>query len=146
MSRLLSQQRAAFALQKIQGFSDPPRNRNNEGKQEKMSTHLHKTPIRILSNGLGQALAFLLSDNGSEIGVKRKESGQLYDWLCEWLCGNADENQPCRVYPAGDLIAQLMAGDRRDYLRAQEETLLLFDWLAKFADAYLEESQDAPAQ
>lgn len=48
-----------------------------------------------------------------------------------------DKDQPCRIYPEGDLITQLMAGDRRAYLRAQEEALLLFDWLTKFADAYL---------
>lgn len=137
MRRLLSQQRAAFALRKTQGFSDPARNPSNERKSDKMSTHLHKTPIRILSNGLGQALAFLLADNEGEIGVKRKESGQLYDWLTEWLCGEADEIQPSRVYPEGDLIALLMAGNRRTYLCAQEEALLLFDWLTKFADAYL---------
>lgn len=137
MSRMLSQQRAAFALCKIQGFSDPARNPSKERKPEKMSTHLHKTPIRILSNGLGQALAFLLSDNEGKISTDRKEAGQLYDWLGDWLCGTADENRPSRVYPEGDLIAQLMAGDRRAYLHAQEEVLLLFDWLTKFADAYM---------
>lgn len=137
MRRMLSQQRAAFALRKVQDFTDTARNPRHERKPDKMSTHLHKTPIRILSNGLGQALAFLLSDNEGESGAKRKESGQLYDWLTEWLCGEADENQPCSVYPAGDLITQLMVGDRRAYLHAQEEALLLFDWLTKFADAYL---------
>lgn len=61
MRRLLSQQRAAFALRNVQDFTDTARNPSNERKPDKMSIHLHKTPIRILSNGLGQALAFLLS-------------------------------------------------------------------------------------
>ena len=137
MSRLLSQRRAVFALRKIREFSDQAHNPSHAHKPEKMYTHIHKTPIRILGNGMGQALAFLLSDNEGKSGTHRKESGQLYDWLTEWLCGAADENHPCRVYPETDLIGQLMAGDRRAYLRNQEEALLLFSWLTKFADAYL---------
>jgi CRISPR type III-B/RAMP module-associated protein Cmr5 len=137
MRRLLLQRRAAFALERINAFRDPACNLSKERKPEKMSMHIHKTPIRILNNGLGQALAFLLADNEGKTDTERKESGQLYKWLQDWLCGECTAEWPCRIYQREDLIAELLASDRRDYIRAQEEMLALFDWLAKFADAYL---------
>lgn len=127
MSRTIEQKRAAFALTFV---------KNYHGDKDKMSTHIHKTPIRILQNGLGQALAFLLSDAASTGGDAARE---LYNKLQEWLCGDRSDSHPCRVYLGNptDLIKRLVEGDRASYLRAQEEGLLLFNWLKKFADAYL---------
>ena len=129
MSRTVSQKRAAFALKFVRDYRD------NKDK-EKMTTHVHKTPIRALQNGLGQALAFLCADAAGDDG---KAAEDLYQKLQEWLCGTRDENHPCRIYAGApvDLIKRLVEGDRATYLRAQEETLRLFDWLTKFADAYL---------
>lgn len=128
MSRTIEQKRAAFALKMVQEF---------RGDNDKMSTHVNKTPIRILNNGLGQALAFLQADNEGKTGRDRKESGKLYDWLQEWLSGATDGDHPCRVYQNGNpnLIGQLMAGSRDDYMRAQEDVLALFTWLKKLASA-----------
>lgn len=127
MSRTINQRRAAFALACVRGY---------QGDTDKMSTHIHKTPIRILQNGLGQALAFLLSDAASDGGAPARN---LYDKLQEWLCGNRDDSYPCRIYTGdpADLIKRLVEGDRAAYLHAQEEALLLFNWLKKFSDAYL---------
>lgn len=127
MNRTVGQKRAAFALAFVRSYA---------GNKEKMSTHIHKTPIRALQNGLGQALAFLLSDAASEDGAAARD---LYQTLQVWLCGARDEDHPCRIYTGAtpDLIKQLTEGDRAAYLRAQEESLVLFDWLTKFGDAYL---------
>lgn len=126
MSRRIDQRRAAFALTFVRGYP------GDTAMVDKMSTHIQKTPIRILQNGLGQALAFLLSDGG-------EPAHDLYDKLQEWLCGDRNESCPCRVYTTGpvDLIKRLVEGDRAAYLRAQEEALLLFNWIKKFSDAYL---------
>ena len=131
MSRTLEQQRATYAMNFVTGYS---------GDEPKLATHIQKTPIRILQNGLGQALAFLLSDNEEKTGDKQKPSGCLYDCLQSWLCGPDSPGHPCRVYSGQqcNLMKQLIEGERGPYLQAQEEAILLFAWLKKFADAYFE--------
>ncbi len=139
MNRTLEQERATYALNSVQ--QNAKRYAENKQKRDKLATQIQKTPIRILQNGLGQTLAFLLADNEGKTNSKREPSGYLYDHLQEWLCGNSDPTHPCRVYTnTGDLISQLVNGSRDEYLRAQEETLMLFNWLKKFSDAYLSES------
>lgn len=135
MNRTLEQHRAVYAMNFVTGYPE------DKDKRAKLFTHIQKTPIRILQNGMGQALAFLLDDNGSEIGPKRKPSGDLYDHLQGWLCGADSEDRPCRVYKGQqcNLMKQLMEGSRAEYLMAQEEALRLFTWLKKFANAYLKE-------
>lgn len=132
MSRLLEQRRAAYALKCIFDLKD------GGGDGPAYSTHVHKTPVRTLQNGLGQALAFLLAN-------RKEPSDKLYGHLQGWLCGPVTAECPCRIYSGeSDLMALLMAGGRRDYLQAQEEAILLLGWLKKLADAYLEqEGQDA---
>ena len=127
MNRTLEQPRATYALRFITGFT---------GDKTKLSTHIQKTPIRILQNGLGQALAFLLADSEGDTG---SPSCTLYDHLQDWLCGPYTNDRPCRVYDGQqyNLIKQLIEGRRDEYLLAQEEALKLFTWLKKFADAYL---------
>lgn len=133
MSRTLEQNRAIYAMTFVTTYV------GDKDSKAKMKTHIQKTPIRILQNGLGQALAFLQADNEG----KTKESGKLYAMLQEWLCGIVDDNHPCRIYQNGTphLIGQLMAGSRDDYMRTQEEAIALFTWLKKFADAYLESGE-----
>lgn len=141
MKQMLEQKRAAHALRLVR----LPAAQNRDWAR-KMATHINKTPIRILNNGLGQALAFLVADNGGARGDRRKESGVLYDHLTEWLCGEPDEAHPRRIYPAGDLLERLMEGDQTQYFRAQEEALALFVWLRKFADAYLKTEEQEGAR
>ncbi|MBI3635414.1 MAG: type III-B CRISPR module-associated protein Cmr5 [Candidatus Rokubacteria bacterium] len=133
MSRTVSQRRAEFALEFVNSYLANARPTD----VDKMSTHINKTPIRILQNGLGQALAFLLADAEG----KATPAQRLYDEMQKWLCGQRDRDLfPCRVYsdgPTSHLMRQLVEGDRAKYLAAQEEALRLFTWLKKFADAYL---------
>lgn len=131
MSRTVEQHRAKYALgriQHVQGFTE------NDDKA-KFATLVRKLPTMILNNGLGQALAFLLADNEG----KDKPSGGLYKYIESWLSGPPDQDHPVRVYRTGNpsLIDQLMAGNRTQYLQAQQEALALLVWMKKFADAYL---------
>lgn len=138
MSRTLEQQRAKYALeevQKVAGFAD-------KDDKVKYATRVRKLPTMILNNGLGQALAYLLADAE---GKQDTPSGYLYRQFQDWLSGPAaPATYPCRVYTDGtrDLIKQLMAGDRTDYLRAQREALALLVWMVKFIDAYLPKGGD----
>ncbi len=138
MSRAIEQKRAKHALDFVDRFKTA-----DSKVQKKLSTHIQKTPIRILQNGIGQAAAFLLADAEQ---IRTEPSYKLYAHMQDWLCGPADQNYPSRVYGCqqnqANLMKQLIEGDRASYVRAQEEALALFTWLKKFADAYLEtESQ-----
>ncbi len=155
MSRTLEQKRAKYALADavipIKEKHDDLKSKkgiNEEAEKEfkkydkfvkKYATYVRRTPIRILNNGLGQALAFLLSKQEKEASAKH-----FYEQLQTWLCGIKDDMHPMRVYTTGtqDLINQLMEGTRQEYMRAQIETLALLNWMKKFADAYLPEDKE----
>lgn len=146
MNKTMEQTRARFALEFINSRKNEKTDETDE--KDRLATLIQKAPVQILQNGLGQVLAFLLADNGGKKDNDIKASGRLYDKLQEWLCGELSENRPCRVYPvSGNLIDQLTEGDRFAYLRAQEETLALLNWMKKFAEAWLKEGEpkDAPA-
>ena len=144
MHRTLEQKRAHFALKFIKSFqNDASENgdlpRIDKDFRAKLNTFIHKAPVQILQNGLGQMLAYLLADNEGKSGSKRKASKVLYDHLQDWLCGRRDNDHPCRVYESSDLMEQITLNSRHHYLQAQKETLALFAWLKKFSDAWLSE-------
>lgn len=126
MSQTLEQKRATFALAAIE--------KAKAKGGEDYGRHVRKLPAMILNNGLGQALAFLLADG-------KEPSKKLYEDMQEWLRGENTVDRPRRIYAGSDeLIKLLMAGDRSKYLQSQDETLKLFVWMTKFADAYLPKS------
>lgn len=131
--RTLEQRRALYALQVIE------RHKANDGAEYKKrySTLVHGLPSMVLQNGLGQALAYLVSD-AEDKSAREKASRALYDELQEWLCGTRSRERPERVYVHGsDLITALMAGSRTDYQWAQVSALTLLGWMRRFAQAYL---------
>lgn len=125
MSQTLEQKRAQYAHSFITQDCE-------NVDRAKLLTLIRKTPTMIIQNGLGQSLAFLLADAGDN---RQEASYQLYSFMQTWLC---KEGQPARVYTGdADLISQLIKNQRSDYIRAQQEILALFNWLKKFADAWL---------
>ena len=134
MSQTLEQKRAKHALNCIDEII-----KKNQLK-EKYSTFVSRMPTMILNNGLGQALAFLLSKSEN----KEDAAKTFYNQLQAWLCGSDG------IYPEGNLIRLLMDNDRKKYIHAQSETLALLNWMKKFSDAYLVEHKkevkvDAPS-
>lgn len=113
--RLLSQQRAAYALERVQEVRE-----NHE-----YARLCRDLPAMLLQNGLGQSLAFLRS--------KRKENtaDKLYGDISGWLI------EKRRIYAGDDLIEAVINGDRSEYMAAQEEALELSGWLKRFADALI---------
>jgi CRISPR-associated protein Cmr5 len=91
---------------------------------DKYRSLAQKMPAYILTNGLGQALAFL----------KSKSSGEhdfLYEHLSNWVRPQVDSssNQP--------LLQWVMDHDSNAYRRATTETLAFLTWLKRFAEAEL---------
>jgi CRISPR-associated protein Cmr5 len=82
-----------------------------------------KTPVLILTNGLGQTLAFFKSKGG--------EHELLYGHLTKWL---TNEN---KIYEPGELVQKVISGDSAKYRQATTETLAFLNWLKRFAEAVL---------
>jgi CRISPR-associated protein Cmr5 len=117
------QERAAFALEHLPG--------NNGSVDEKTANFIVGTPTMILTNGLGQTLAFLLSKKGG------KEK-QVFDIIMKWLCRemSGDDEFGKASLSGIDFIRKFNALSQRKYLAAQHETLKLLEWLKRYARAF----------
>lgn len=121
----LDQQEARFAIRCIEEVKE-----SNESVKGDYFTQVKQLPTRILSNGLGQSLAFLFAKSEKKT---RKDSGHrlLYDHIAEWL-------EERTVYPEkGPLLETMMQNDMSRYIEAQYHALRFLEWLVKFARAHL---------
>ncbi|HRQ45035.1 MAG TPA: type III-B CRISPR module-associated protein Cmr5 [Candidatus Goldiibacteriota bacterium] len=116
------QARASFALEMItECFRD---------KVDKDTANfIVGAPTMILTNGLGQSMAFLLSKKDKE---KHKN---LFLIIKKWLskeCAalNADADM--------DFLKQLAAAEQKTYVNAQNEALAMLQWLKRYARAFQE--------
>ena len=87
-------------------------------------------PIMILTNGLGQTLAFLISK-------KSKEHDLLYKHLSMWLLDNVVWTQNKDV--PDDLIGRIVNEKLPGYRMATEEALAFLAWVKRFATALSKE-------
>lgn len=131
MSRLqkVEQKRAAEAWSCIQAVSEDID--SSKFKKEYRSIVM-KLPTLILTNGLGQTLAFLKSKGkGNENNPEEKVYGDLQGWLAKPNVVNWG-----KVTHKG-LIERIMAIDSTKYRFVTMESLSFLNWLKKFADAVL---------
>jgi CRISPR-associated protein Cmr5 len=129
----LEQQRAAFALEKVERIKD------GEHKA-KYKTQLLKLPARLHSNGLGQTVAFYLSAGPD------KPEAVICGWLESWL------NREGGTYSGGRLIDNVL-GKSKDmsdedaeskYREASVEARALAVWLKRFAEAFIAGEAEEP--
>lgn len=118
--RNLDQERAKHAwdaVQKIKGHGKEEA--ANYGREAK------KLPIRIMTAGLGHALAF--------INAKKKKGGlkELLDNLTEWVLEKRE--LPCEK--RGDLLQSIIKGDSNFLRWTTDEILSYLQWLNRFAEA-----------
>jgi CRISPR-associated protein Cmr5 len=93
---------------------------------DKYKSLAQKMPSYILTNGLGQSLAFL---NSKAKGNPTDEHGLLYEHLSKWVRPQVD---PSSSQP---LLQWLLENDSHAYRRATTETLAFLTWLKRFAEA-----------
>ncbi len=118
----VEQQRAAFALECV-------RKVKREAFASKYRQLVRGLPAMILTNGLGQTLAFLKAKGGE----KSNEHQTAYTHLSAWA------REQLRFGP--DLLEQITRMDVSQYRLAQTETLAVLGWLKRFADAELPEGK-----
>ncbi|HXF04050.1 MAG TPA: type III-B CRISPR module-associated protein Cmr5 [Blastocatellia bacterium] len=103
-----------------------------KGKEfgSKYKSLVQKMPSYILTNGLGQSLAFL---NAKTKGNPLDEHALLYEHLSNWVRPQVD---PTSSQP---LLQWVMNNDSNAYRRATAEALAFINWLKRFAEAELGE-------
>ena len=131
MSQLqrLEQKRAAEAWSCVQYVNEEID--NPKFKKEYRSTVM-KLPSLILTNGLGQTLAFLKS-KGKENDSNPEE--KVYKDIQGWLTKPNVVNWGRVTHE--ELIERIMAIDSNKYRFITIESLSFLNWLKKFADAVL---------
>lgn len=95
-----------------------------EDSKEKFKIHAKKLPARIVTSGLGPALAFLKA---------KKYAPQLLSGLNDWIA----KQIPLSGSNETDLLQRVIHGDSDFLRRATEEVLLYLQWLNRFADAVI---------
>lgn len=138
LHRTRDQERAAFAFRAVFPLTgksvDQMRKRN-------YLTQVEKLGAMIITNGLGQTMAFLLSRK--DAGASQLLYGHLQEWLTRdqapvsWASGaRAAKNEKSR------LIDWIVASDSVALSQATKEALALVAWLKLLAKAYLEGDND----
>jgi CRISPR-associated protein Cmr5 len=120
----LDQRRASHAFSVVQQVKA-----DSSADRKQFKIQVTRLPARIVTSGLGQALAFLEA---------KQFAPHLRDGLARWIkeCGVVGE-----VPPGDRLLLRVIHGDS-DFLRfATAECLAYMQWLVRFTDA---EFKDVP--
>jgi CRISPR-associated protein Cmr5 len=136
--RSLSQERAAFALQKVQDILHD----NNDLNKDNFKSFVAGVPTMILQNGFGQALAFWAAK--AKMNDKSKE-GYTLKIIREWF---NDEKNPLQLKSSDtkSFIDTLISKNQRDFLQYQQEALAMLEWFKRFANAFLSEEKKAESE
>lgn len=123
----IQQERAKFAIDQLEKIS------SNQVIDKDTATFIVGMPNMILSNGIGQTMAFLLAKTDKEKKVYRI----LKNWICKKYAnlGFTDKSDM-------DFIKTFCTLKQDKYLEIQRECLHLCEWLKRYARAFQEEDKD----
>lgn len=123
----IQQERAKFAIEQLEKISI------NQVIDKDTATFIVGMPNMILSNGIGQTMAFLLAKTDKEKKVYRI----LKNWICKKYAnlGFTDKSDM-------DFIKTFCTLKQDKYLEIQRECLRLCEWLKRYARAFQEEDKD----
>jgi len=127
--KTLEQKRAAEAWSCVQYVNEEI---EKESFKKEYRSIVMKLPSLILTNGLGQTLAFLKSKGK---GDKNNSEEKVYLDLQEWLHNSGSINWGKVSHH--ELIERIMAIDSEKYRHVTTEALSFLNWLKRFADAAL---------
>lgn len=122
----MQQERAKFAIEQLEKISI------NQVIDKDTATFIVGMPNMILSNGIGQTMAFLLAKNDKE----KKVYKILKNWICKKYAnlGFTDKSDM-------DFIKTFCTLKQDKYLEIQRECLRLCEWLKRYARAFQEEDK-----
>jgi len=130
----LERGRADFAYkcvkQAIENFRD------NSKKQKEYKSYSRKIPTMILSNGLGQTLAFVRA---------KSETGNAYDLIYKQLTEYMKREHTARIRMPQELVELLewvISCDSSKYRYITKEILAFLNWLRRFAEGLIEGEEE----
>jgi len=140
--RSLEQERAKFAYEKVSEI------KKAGDVQKKYSSYVRKAPTLIMTNGLGQALAFYLSKMGGQVEAdyrkispenfkkaEEKAYAYLYKHIAEWLV------EKRKMTKGMDPLEYYMKSTGVEAIALTDEAIALLNWLKRFAEAMLEKEE-----
>ena len=139
------QQRSEFALNQVKKVFQIP-------VDEKVANFVVGVPTMILTNGLGQTLAFLLSKHkepdARDSEEKKKDKlkyRDAFDIIQRWL--NQQKAMGLTETDRFSFLRKLSIIDQTTYLRAQKESLAMLQWLKRYVRAFVkEEKSETPEE
>ena len=132
MVKTKQQKRAEFALETLKQISP------NLKIDKKLSTFIVGMPTMILSNGLGQTMAYLMAKKDKE---DRKETFYIINkYLCatrENIFGKYNRS------PEGafNCLMKFTEINQKEYVEIQEDVLRMLEWLKRYARAFSEDKE-----
>lgn len=131
MLRSLDQDRAKFAWEKIQEVKI--KYKESEGAY---NSYVKKSPTLILTNGLGNTLAFFYSKFGSrdDLSSDARAYKLLYDHINEWCKNQKIVNDDILKWTVRDASSL-------DVFRITNEVMAILSWLKRFAEAELKKKE-----
>lgn len=131
MLRSLDQDRAKFAWEKIREVKT-----KYKGSEGTYNSYVKKSQTLILTNGLGNTLAFFYSKFGSRPNLSSDERAYklLYDHINEWC-----KNQ--KIVTDDILKWTIRDASSLDVFRITNEVMAILSWLKRFAEAELNEER-----
>jgi CRISPR-associated protein Cmr5 len=126
LASTMEQRRAAFVLDRVK------RQATNKKQAQEYRRVIQGLPAMVLTNGLGQALAFLMSDPKDPKNVAKQAVVQDLTDAITTLRG-LYTNQP----DDRTLVERIVNGNREMLRQATDETLAVLAWWVKFVRAFL---------
>lgn len=121
------QKRAEFALNALNEFKIT-------GLPSETATFIVGMPNMILSNGLGQSLAFLKAKSS------KKERNFVFNVLKKYLCEEYS-SEFSKEPDDYSFLKKLNELDQAQYIKMQEEVLRMLEWLKRYARAFEKDSK-----
>jgi len=106
--------------------------KDNSKKQKEYKSYTRKIPTMILSNGLGQTLAFVKA---------KSEKGNAYDLIYSQLTEYMKSVHTVRIQmpkEKNDFVEWVISCDSSKYRYITREILAFLNWLRRFAEGLIE--------
>ena len=132
MNATLDQRRARHAWNMVsQIVNKHMKSENGKRKPDEIAKkyggQAKKLPVRIMTAGLGQALAFIHS---------KDYAPELLKDIADWVLDKRGDPESKRPRPQEDALIQSLIQGNADFLRrTTDETLAYLQWLIRFAEA-----------
>jgi len=110
--------------------------KDNSKKQKEYKSYARKIPTMILSNGLGQTLAFIKA---------KSEKGNAYDLIYQQLTEYMKSDHTARIkmpQEKNDLVEWVISCNSSTYRYVTQEILAFLNWLKRFAEGLIEVEEE----